>query len=70
MCVNGHFVALELKKSSKEQEDMLQDHNIEMINLAGGIALKVSPENWDKTLEALITISQGKHYDRNKTGTA
>ena len=69
MCVNGQFVALEFKKSVKEQADMLQAHTIEMINLAGGIALVVSPENWEKVLEALTTLSKGNYLDRTKIGT-
>lgn len=71
MCVNGMFVAIELKKSEKEQADLLQDHHLEMINThAKGIGLKVSPENWEKVYEALVTLSGGGHFDRSKIGAA
>lgn len=65
ICVNGLFVALELKKSDKEASDFLQDHNLDLINKAGGLGIKVYPENWDKVFLSLIALSKGEYHDRN-----
>jgi len=70
MCVNGMFVGLELKKSDKEDEDLLQDHKLNLINKAGGLGLKASPENWNKILLTLTALSRGETNDRNYSGTA
>ncbi len=70
MCINGMFVALELKKSANEDPDLLQDHNIERINQAGGLGFKVFPENWDKVFLTLVALSKGEKDDRNYSGTA
>lgn len=64
------FVALELKKSAHEAEDRLQEHNIDLINKAKGIGLKVSPENWEKVYKVLQTLSKGEHHDRINLGTS
>lgn len=63
------FIALELKKSSKEKEDKLQNHNLDLINKARGIGLKVCPETWDKVYKVLTILSEDKKYDRNELGT-
>lgn len=63
MCVNGRFVALELKKSSKEKPDPLQLHNLELIQKAGGVGLVVFPENWNEVYDQLKTIAGGKNGD-------
>lgn len=64
LCVNGMFVALELKKDSSEKADALQGHNIQTINKSGGIALVVCPENWKKVFKTLEILAQGGTYDR------
>lgn len=59
-CVRGHFVALELKKDSKQSQkkgraklqSVLQEH----IRLAGGSAYFVTPENWDEVYAKLLKI--------------
>ena len=67
ICVSGMFVALELKKSQKEKPDPLQDHNLLQINKAGGLGLKVYPENWPEVHIALIALSKGELInDRSK----
>jgi hypothetical protein len=70
MCVNGIFIALELKKSDKEKPDLLQDHELRSINLAGGIGVKVTPENWKNVYVALQTLSKGFYYDRDQIRAA
>lgn len=69
MCINGDFVALELKKSMSECPDPLQDHNLNLIIKAKGIAIKVFPENWDIVLMRLKKLSKGALNDRDKTST-
>lgn len=57
-CINGQFVALELKKDAKAPIDKLQLYNLEKIDFAGGTAVVVFPENWDEVYEDLKKISQ------------
>lgn len=65
------FVALELKKTSKEAPDLLQDYTLEKINkVAKGLAFKVTPENWNEILLTLTALSKGDEYDRDQIGTA
>ena len=45
LCVNGHFVAIELKVG-KNKTDRLQDYNLAQISQAGGVALVSYPETW------------------------
>ena len=55
LCVNGRFVALELKKSSKDRPTKLQAHNLDKIKRAGGVAIVAAPDSFT---EALSIISQ------------
>jgi len=52
------FIALELKRSAKEQADPLQRHNLIQINEARGIGLVVSPANWKDVLEAIEILAK------------
>lgn len=61
-CVNGKFVAIELKRSSKEKPDALQELSLNRIAEAGGIGLVVNPENWQETYRALIILSKTGHF--------
>ena len=59
-CINGYFVALELKRSSDANITALQGHNLSEITKAGGISLVSCPESWFKdreTLKMLLTHS-------------
>lgn len=69
MCINGVFVALELKSSCKENPTELQLYNLKKITEARGLALVVYPENWSEVYECLHQISKnGKIPDiRNLT---
>ena len=57
MCVNGIFVALELKKDMKEDPDPLQRWNMQSIGAAGGIAILAYPENWETVFEIVSEIA-------------
>lgn len=56
-CINGRFVALELKKDGKTDASLLQGWVLSKIRAAGGIALKVDPENWQATYNLLQRIA-------------
>ena len=45
-CVNGFFVALELKRDNAQRPDKLQDYQLVKIREAGGASFIVHPENW------------------------
>lgn len=49
-CVNGHFVAWELKKSKFDHPDKLQQHNLDLITKSQSLARIVFPENFDHCL--------------------
>lgn len=62
-CVNGHFVALELKKDAKEVRKKrgrikLQRHVLRAIKKAGGYAAVVCPETADDILAELLDIAE------------
>lgn len=57
-CVNGTFVALELKSSEKAKVSALQNFYIEYIKRANGVAMIVFPENWDKVKLSLEVLSK------------
>ena len=55
MCVNGIFIAAELKSSVGKPTD-LQRKNIEMINRGGGIGLVVYPEGFEQFKEIIKEV--------------
>lgn len=57
LCVNGRFVAIELKASEDAKVSKMQLFNLEAIAKVGGIGLLVYPQNWMKTLIHLQNIS-------------
>lgn len=52
--VNGHFVAMELKRDDKEKPTPLQLHTLTKIVESNAIGLVVTPENWDEVWEMLV----------------
>lgn len=62
-CINGYFVALELKKNEAESRKndartKLQWQTIHKIRAAGGYAEMVYPENWDVIYTTLSAIAE------------
>jgi len=57
MCVNGVFVALELK-TIVGKVDQLQQYTIDKINRCGGYAFIVDPSNWERIHEFLKYLSE------------
>lgn len=60
LCVRGHFIAIELKKSELDEPDALQDWNIDKIILAGGVGLVAYPANWPDVYALLYKIAHGE----------
>lgn len=58
-CVNGVFIALELK-TDKGKLDKLQQHYLMEIAAAGGYARMVAPKNQEEVLEDLFKIATGR----------
>lgn len=58
-CVNGIFVALELKVDGKDATS-LQGHVIRKIIAAGGLGFVVTPELWPDIYEILLDIAKKK----------
>ncbi len=57
MCLNGVFVALELKKDDKTKPEKLQEYILGRITEAKGLAFKVGPKAWPAVLDFLISVS-------------
>lgn len=60
LCVNGWFVALELKKDALEEPDPLQRHRLLNIVNSNGIAFVVYPENWEEIYAQLKKLACGE----------
>ncbi len=48
MCLNGKFVALELKKDAQARLAPIQEYNLIGINRSGGYGFRVDPTNWEE----------------------
>lgn len=59
-CVNGYFVALELKATSKDKPTKLQELKLSRIAEANGMAVVVNPDNADHVIDMLIHLSRRK----------
>ena len=59
MCVNGLFIAIELKKGVGEKASPLQEWHILKINQTGGWALVVHPDNWKAIYSKLEQLAKG-----------
>jgi hypothetical protein len=59
LCVNGVFVAIELK-TAKGKLDRLQEFNLDQIIKARGISIVATPKMWDGIFNQLIEISEGR----------
>ena len=57
LCINGFFIALELKASEDAKVSKLQLHNIAEVIKAKGRAYVVWPQNWQATLALLQKLA-------------
>lgn len=58
-CINGKFVAIEVKASNGKLSP-LQVRTLNKITSAGGYAVAVYPDQFDELKEKLISISKGE----------
>ena len=58
-CIDGNFVALELKKE-KKKADPLQQYNIRRIIESSGFAAVAYPNNWQEIFEMLSKLAHRK----------
>lgn len=56
-CVNGHFVALEVKAESGHASE-LQKRNVRLIEESNGVALIVYPKDFESLKKQLIDLSK------------
>jgi len=57
MCFRGKFVAWELKvPPNKVKPGSLQAFNLASIQRAGGVAIEVTPENFEERLKELLCL--------------
>lgn len=61
LCINGLFVALELKKDFKSKPSPLQEYTLEQIEKSNGISFVVYPENWNNIYSRLKHLSEKHH---------
>lgn len=54
-CMDGNFIALELKAAEDSHIDELQMYTLGRINECGGSAFVVFPNNWNATLSVLVS---------------
>lgn len=58
-CVNGKFVAIELKKDDKSLPDKLQQHKLKKIVKAGGVSFVACPENSETVIGMIAIMARG-----------
>lgn len=63
-CINGYFVALELKATPYDVASPLQLLKIQRIVDAGGVAFIIHPGNLDETIEVLKHIAEETTNDQ------
>ena len=60
-CVNGRFIALELKRDEKSMATELQKYAIQKIADSRGIALIVTPKNWSEIYGQIVSIHRSEN---------
>lgn len=60
-CVNGHFVALELKSADGEATK-LQEYKLARVRTAGGYSFLADPYNWLRILRDIKQLAQGEKH--------
>lgn len=61
-CVNGHFVAIEVKSSTGEPSE-LQKYNVRKIKESKGYAIVTYPEDFDKLKKDLDKLCNTRIQD-------
>jgi hypothetical protein len=61
ICVEGRFIALELKKDTKSKPTRLQKHILEQVKAAGGFACVCHPDNFKELIENIKEMVSGNN---------
>lgn len=64
LCIRGKFIAMELKAKGGKVRP-LQEHFLNLVRQAGGLALVVDPDNWKETKELLTQLDRGEYRAKN-----
>jgi hypothetical protein len=67
-CLNGWFVALELKRSRRAKVQDLQLYYLTRITNAGGFGILVYPENWEQVYKFLLMIGTTDDTRTSRSG--
>jgi hypothetical protein len=70
LCINGRFVALELKSDDESIIRPLQTYKLEQIIKAGGVAFRADRSNWAEVHEELLKLSEGNRKWEKETVSA
>jgi len=60
--IRSRFIAIELKKSLKEEPDPLQNYKLGEIAEAGGMSFVMAPENFQDTFNYLLELANGGEF--------
>lgn len=62
ICIWGRYVAMEIKKSHKnaDKPTKLQQYKLDQVSRCGGLALVVSPDNWEEIKNLLSFMDETK----------
>lgn len=66
LCINGRFVALELKSDEESTIRPLQTYKLDQMIKAHGLAFRVDRSNWKEVHAELQKLAQGGHKWENK----
>ena len=56
-CINGHFIAIELKMDKTGQLDELQKYELSQIKKAKGHIFIATPQTWSNALKELTRLA-------------
>lgn len=65
LCVNGIFVALELKKDEESKTSALQEWNLKSIANCNGIAMVCTPLNWKNSFDLIKELATDKNQTKD-----
>lgn len=65
VCINGRFLAIEVKGGTGYGLTELQKYNLQQIRASGGVGVCVYPTGWEKLLELLDRMENGEPVDIN-----
>lgn len=70
LCINGFFIAVELKANEDSKVSKLQLYKLQKVVDAGGFGLVCYPQNFQKTKEILIKFTEIENVASNLENTS